>query len=89
MVQRAFRRESMQATLEIAALLQREYALTFEYACIAVICATVERAIVDALRVQADPQQTNEACRSAARSPLSAGGLRLSCNQVRRRRTGR
>jgi hypothetical protein len=89
MVQRAFRRESMQAALEIAALLQREYALTFEYACIAAICATVDRAIVDALRPQADPQLVNEACQNASPTPPSPGGRRLSCSQVRRRRTSR
>jgi hypothetical protein len=60
MVQRAFRRESMQAALEIAALLQREYGLTFEYACIAAICATIERAIVDASGARADPRPVSE-----------------------------
>jgi hypothetical protein len=89
MVQRAFRRESMQAALEIAALLQREYALTFEYACIAAICAKIERAIVDARDPRADPQSVSEAPQSACRSSTPAGSLRLSCSQVRHRRTGR
>jgi hypothetical protein len=89
MVQRAFRRESMQAALEIAALLRRQYALTFEYDCIATICATVERAIVDARDPQDDPQSVSEPCQSASPTPPSVASLPLSCNQVRRRRTGR
>jgi hypothetical protein len=67
MVQRAFRRESMQAALEIAALLQREYALTLESPCLAAICAKIERAIVDARGPQADPQPVSETSQRASR----------------------
>jgi hypothetical protein len=59
--------------LEIAALLQRRYALTLELACISAICLKVDRAIADTSDARVDLlRQIAVILRSAVTSDRSA-----------------
>jgi hypothetical protein len=90
MTRRAFRREAMQATLEIAAFLQREYALTFEYACIATMCAMIERAvIIDASGSQPETRSASETRQGTPPAPPLIANPRLSSRRARRRSSDR